>query len=76
LGSKKKLLLQVFPVHLLKSASIESTFPYAMLPRHEGAKQNTIRVVGKASAKLPHYMGLPLTYPMKNKMPLIHPTIE
>jgi hypothetical protein len=47
-----------------------------MLPRHKGAKQNTIRVVEKAGAKLPHCMGLALAYPMKNKMSFVHHTVE
>jgi len=43
------------------------------LPHHEGAKQDTIRVV---NAKLPHCMGPVLTYPMENKMPFVHHVVE
>jgi hypothetical protein len=46
------------------------------LPRHEEAKQDTIGVVGGPSAKLPHCMGLVLTYQMKNEMPIVHHIIE
>jgi hypothetical protein len=45
-------------------------------PHHEGAKQNTIGVVGGVSAKLPHYINLVLTYPMENEMPFVHHTIK
>jgi len=51
-------------------------FPYGLSPCHEQAKRNTIGVVGGASAKLPHCMCLALTYPMKNKMPLVHHIVK
>jgi hypothetical protein len=47
-----------------------------MSPRHEGRKQNTIRVTRGTSAKLPHCTSPTLAYPMENKMPLVHDTIE
>jgi len=42
-------------------------FPYGLSPHQEEAKQDTIGVVGGASAKLPHCMGLALTYPLEMK---------
>jgi len=51
-------------------------FPYALSPCHKGAKQNTIGVVGGASAKLPHCKGPPLTYSMENEMSLVHHATE
>jgi hypothetical protein len=51
-------------------------FPYAMLPHHEGAKQDTIGVVGGTNAKLPHCMGPSLAYPMENEMSLVHHIVE
>jgi hypothetical protein len=45
-------------------------------PHHEKAKQNTIGVARRINAKLPHCTGFMLTYPMENKMPFIHHTIE
>jgi hypothetical protein len=66
----KKIIPIGFPSHLLKSAWVESTFPYALLPRHKGAKQNTIGVITRANAKLPHHKGHVSAYPMEYKMPL------
>jgi hypothetical protein len=60
----------------VRKCLVESAFPYALSPRNKGGKWNTIGVARKASAKLPHCMGLMLTYPMENKMPLIHHAIE
>ncbi len=57
---------------MLENVWIKSTFPYAMSPCHEEAKWNTIRVVRRASAKLPHYTDPALVYPMENEMPLVH----
>jgi hypothetical protein len=51
-------------------------FPYALSPCHERAKWNTIRVTKGASAKLPHYIGLALTYIMENQMSLAHHIIK
>jgi hypothetical protein len=51
-------------------------FLYAMLPCHEGAKQDTIGVTGGTNAKLPHYMNPMLTYPMENEMSLVHHVVE
>jgi hypothetical protein len=51
-------------------------FPYALSPQHEGAKRDTIGVVGGTSAKLSHYTNPALTYPMENKMPLVHHAIK
>jgi hypothetical protein len=50
-------------------------FPYAMLPHHEGAKQDTIGVIKRTNVKLPHHRGLMLSYPMENKMPFAHHAI-
>jgi hypothetical protein len=47
-----------------------------MLPRHEGAKQDTIGVTRGTSAKLPHHKDLVPTYLMENKTPFIHHTKE
>ncbi len=76
LGFTKKTLLTSFPNHLLESAWIKFAFPYGLLPFHKEAKRNTIRVIGGASAKLPHCMNLMLAYPMENEMPFVHHTIE
>jgi hypothetical protein len=51
-------------------------FPYALSPHHEGAKRNTIGVIGGTSAKLPHYTSLALAYLMENKMSFVHHTVE
>jgi hypothetical protein len=51
-------------------------FPYALSPCHKKAKQNTIMVIGGASAKLPHCTCHALTYSMEKKMPLAHHAIE
>jgi hypothetical protein len=76
LGPQKKLLLQSIPNHLLKNALIKPTFPCALLPYQEGAKQDTIGVTQKTSAKLPHHRGPMPTYPMENKMPFGHHIVE
>jgi hypothetical protein len=51
-------------------------FPYALSPFHEGPKKDTIGVAGGASAKLPHYIGHALAYPMENRMSFVHHAIE
>jgi hypothetical protein len=51
-------------------------FPYSVLPNDEEANQYTIGVIGGASAKLPHYTGLMLAYPMEKKMSFIHHVVE
>jgi hypothetical protein len=61
---------------LLESAQVEFMFPYALLPSHEGAKRNTIGVVGRANANLPHCTGHVLTYPMEDGMPFVHHVVE
>jgi hypothetical protein len=61
---------------MLKNAWIKFAFPYALLSQHKKAKQDTIRVVGRASAKLPHYMGHALIYPMENEMSFVHHVIK
>jgi hypothetical protein len=50
----KKIPLTSFPNCLLESAWIKSTFPYGLSPRHKEAKWNTIGVIGRVSAKVPH----------------------
>jgi len=57
LGLAKKTFLASFPGCLLKSAWIKSTFPYALLPHHEGAKQKIIRVTRRTSANC-HIIGV------------------
>jgi hypothetical protein len=47
-----------------------------MSPLHKGAKRDTIGVARGTSAKLSHYTGPLLTYPMENEMPFIHHIIE
>ncbi len=47
-----------------------------MLAHHDGAKRNTIGVVRRASAKLPHYTGLVLAYLMENEMSLVHHVVK
>jgi len=47
-------------------------FPHALLPCHEGAKQNTIGVTRETNAKLSHHRGHVPTYPMENEMSFIH----
>jgi hypothetical protein len=51
-------------------------FPYAMLPHHEGAKQDTIGVTRRTNVKLSHHRGLMLNYPMENEMSLTHHAIK
>jgi len=48
----KKTPIVSFPNHLLKNVWVESTFPYAMLPCHEGAKRDTIGVI---RGQVPNY---------------------
>jgi hypothetical protein len=38
LGLTKIIFLISFPSRLLENALVESTFPYALLPHHKGAK--------------------------------------
>jgi len=71
----KKIILIGFLSHLLKNAWVESTFPYALLPYHKGAKQNTIEVIKGANVKLPHHKGHVSAYPMEYKMSFVHYTI-
>jgi hypothetical protein len=65
----KKNSCSKFSHHLLKSAWVKSTFPYALSPHHEGAKRDTIEVVRGTTTKQSHCMGHVLTYPMENEMP-------
>jgi len=68
----KKTFYVSFPSCLLKYAWVEPTFPYALLPCHKEVKQNIIKVIRGASAKLPHHRGLVLAHPMENKMPFVY----
>jgi len=61
---------------MLKNTWIEFAFPYALSSQHEGAKQNTIGVVGGTHAKLPHCMSHVLVYPMENELSFIHHAIK
>jgi hypothetical protein len=72
----KKPLPTSFLNRLLENAWIKSMFPYALSPRHEGAKRNTIGIIGGASAKLPHCTGLTLAYLMESDMPFLHHGVE
>jgi hypothetical protein len=47
-------------------------FPYALLPCHEGVKQNTIGVTRKTNGKLSHHRDHVPTYPTENEMSFIH----
>jgi hypothetical protein len=76
LGLSKKTLPTSFPSCLLKSVQVKPTFLYALLPCHEEVKRNTIGIIKGTNAKLPHHRGHVPTYPMENKMPLIHHTIK
>jgi hypothetical protein len=51
-------------------------FPYASLPCHKGAKQDTIGVIKGTNAKLPHHRGLLLVYQMENETPLVRHAVE
>jgi hypothetical protein len=51
-------------------------FPYALLPHHEGAKQNTIGVAKGTNAKLPHCTGHVLAYLMENEIPFVHHVVK
>jgi hypothetical protein len=57
---------------------MKSTFPFAMLPQHEGAKQNIIGVARGTSAKLPQCTNLTLIYLMENKIdhPFVHHVVK
>jgi hypothetical protein len=72
----KKKIPTSFPNHLLKNAWIESAFPYALSPHHEGTKWDTIGVTRGIMPKLPHCMGPTLIYLMENEMPFVHHAIE
>ncbi len=65
-----------FPNRLLKNVWIESTFPYALLLHHKGAKWNTIEVIRRISAKLPHHKGFALTFPMENKTQFVRHIVK
>jgi hypothetical protein len=71
----KKTPSASFPNCMLKNTWVKFAFPYCLSPCHE-AKQNTIGVVGKVSAKLPHCTNLVLVYPMENQMSLVHHVVE
>jgi hypothetical protein len=72
----KKTPPSSFPNHLLESVWVKSTFPYALSPCHEETMWDTIGVVRKTNAKLPHCMGFALAYPMENEMPHVHHAVE
>jgi len=46
------------------------------LPHHEGEKQDTIGVIRRASAKLPHHRGFALTYLMENEMSFVRHVVK
>jgi hypothetical protein len=74
-GPTKKTPIS-FPNYMLKNTWIEFTFPYYLSPCHGEVKRNTIGVVGKINAKLPHCTNLVLVYPMENQMSLVHHVVE
>jgi hypothetical protein len=76
LGFAKKNPFASFLNYLLKNILVESTFPYALWPCHEGPKQHTIGVTRWTNAKLPHNIGPTLIYLMENIMPLVHQAIK
>ncbi len=76
LGLAKRTFLASFPNCLLESALVESTFPYALLPHHKGAKVRHIVVTRGTKAKLSHHKNHMLIYPMENEMPLVHHIIK
>jgi hypothetical protein len=42
----------------------------------EGVKQNIIRVIKRANAKLPHHKGLVLAYLVENKILFVHHVVK
>jgi hypothetical protein len=50
--------------------------PYALLPCHKGAKQDTIGVTRGTNVKLSHHRGPMLTNLMENETPFLHHTKE
>jgi hypothetical protein len=76
LGFTKKNPHVSFPNCLLENTSIESGFPYAPLPHHEGAKQNTIGVIRRTNVKQPHHESFVLAYSMENETPFVRHIIE
>jgi len=76
LGLQKKTFPTSFFGHLLESTWIESTSRYGLSPCHEEAKWDTIGVIGRLIAKLPHYTNFALIYPMENKMSLAHHVVK
>jgi hypothetical protein len=76
LGHAKRNLLASFLKVLLKNLWVKSTFPYVMLPHHERAKQDTIRVTRITNIRLPHHKGPMPTYPMKKKTSFIYHIIK
>jgi hypothetical protein len=61
---------------IIKSCSNQIHVSYAMLPHHERAKQDTIKVTRRTNVKLSHHKGLMLSYLMENEMPLTHHAIK
>jgi len=51
-------------------------FLYCVSFHDEEANRDTIGVVGGASAKLSHCIGLVLAYPMEKKISFIHQVVE
>jgi hypothetical protein len=47
-----------------------------MSSHHKKAKQQTIGVIRRVNAKVSHYMGPSLIYPMENKMLFVHHVIK
>jgi hypothetical protein len=72
----KKTFPTSFPNHLQKNVRVEFAFHYASLLSHKMAKRDTIGVIRKASAKLPHHKGLALTYLMENEMSFVCHVVE
>jgi hypothetical protein len=46
------------------------------MPHHEVTKRDTIGVIKRVNAKLPHHKGLALTYPMENETSFVRHVIK
>jgi hypothetical protein len=71
----KKKILQVSQLHVKKHLNYIyiSLHP---LPHHKRVKRDTIGVIRRLSAKLPHHKGLALAYTMENETPLVRHVIK
>jgi hypothetical protein len=65
-----------FPSCLIENTWVGFAFPYALMPHHGWAKQDTIWVIRWVNIKLSHHRGHVPTYPMENKKSFVHHTIK